>query len=270
MKILRFSKLAATIMGASVWVFATPVRAQSDVVPESSVPENMVLVPAGAFTMGSVDRDYLMGGDAAPSHSVTLPAYFIDKTEVTNAEYKKYCDATGYPAPHSWVNGVIAAGQENFPVTHISWYEAGAFAAWKGKRLPTEAEWEKAARGTDARTFPWGNTWVVANTTSGQNAPSAVGSKPQGASPFGALDMAGNVFEWTNDWYQRYAGSTMTSPAFGTKYKVVRGGGFDGSEGVYKTHYRSLMRPNAPNSWIGFRCVQPAPNTPVTTTPSAP
>jgi formylglycine-generating enzyme required for sulfatase activity len=220
----------------------------------AGVPEGMVLVPAGAFQMGTNRGEGLVGEDAQPQHAVTLPAFYIDKTEVTNAAYKKYCDTSGYPAPPNWDNGKIPDGEENFPVTHINWHEARAYAVWAGKRLPTEAEWEKAARGEDGRDYPWGSSWNPGNVVTNQDKPSAVGSHPGGASPYGALDMAGNVFEWTSDWYDAYPGSNFKSPFYGTFYKIVRGGGFDGNNSLSKTTYRCLMRPTSRIEWVGFRC----------------
>lgn len=239
---------------AGVLVYWAMVSGATASAQDAQVPEGMVLVPAGAFQMGTPRAEGLIAEDAQPQHAVTLPAFYIDKTEVTNAAYLKYCEATGYPAPPNWNNGKTPEGEENFPVTHVNWHEAAAYAAWAGKRLPTEAEWEKAARGEDGRDYPWGPTWNPSNSVTDQNKPSAVGSRPAGASPYGALDMAGNVFEWTNDWYNAYPGSNFKSLSYGTHYKVVRGGGFDGNNFLSKTTYRCLMRPTSRIEWIGFRC----------------
>jgi formylglycine-generating enzyme required for sulfatase activity len=222
----------------------------------------MVLVPAGIFVMGTSAGD--RGGDnvprqnadAQPQHTVVVSAFAIDKTEVTNAEYKRYCEATGYPAPPHWVKGNYTEGDANMPVTHVNWWEASAYADWVGKRLPTEAEWEKAARGTDGRTYPWGDEWELSRVVFGQTKPQPVGSKPSGASPYGALDMAGNVLEWVSDWYMAYPEAPRTFPEYGTTYKVARGGGFSGFNSITRTYYRSVARPSTRSEWIGFRCVK--------------
>jgi formylglycine-generating enzyme required for sulfatase activity len=223
----------------------------------AEVPEGMVLVPAGPFIMGSNNNGGLNAGDADPQQMVTLPAFYIDKTEVTNAEYKQYCDATGYPVPPHWKNGTYAEGYARVPVTWVNWWEAQAYAAWKGKRLPTEAEWEKAARGADGRVYPWGNSWNLQNVVANADDPHPVGSKPDGASPYGALDMSGNVFEWTSDWYMAYSNSTVKIAQFGTTYKIIRGGAFSSSNGTASTYFRGVTRPEARSEWVGFRCVQP-------------
>lgn len=223
--------------------------------PTPEAPEGMVYVPTGAFQMGTNDTGGIVPGDQSPQHEVTIPAFFIDKTEVTNAQYKKYCDATKYPTPPDWLDGKILAGQENWPVLRVNWWEAVAYAKWAGKRLPTEAEWEKAARGTDARQYPWGNGgWDGDKVVAGSPAP--VGSKPAGASPYGALDMAGNAYEWTADWYEAYPKSTAKTNFFGRIFKVIRGGSYDGSPNLGETFFRSPMRPQSRNVWVGFRCAK--------------
>jgi formylglycine-generating enzyme required for sulfatase activity len=229
---------------------------------EPVVPEGMVPVPAGEFTMGT-NRSEDVGpntprsnNDARPIHRVTLPAFFIDKTEVTNAQYKKYCDATDYPAPPIWKNGNFPTGEDEFPVTHVNWFEAAAFAAWAGKRLPSEAEWEKAARGTDAREYPWGNNWDASRVTRDRSSAEKVGQHPNGASPFGAFDMAGNVFEWTASWYDAYPNAPLKFAEYGEQMKVIRGGGFNGSESTSHTYFRSVAYPTSRSEWIGFRCVK--------------
>lgn len=241
-----------------------PVLAQDGNQQPAKAPEGMVLVPAGEFTMGT-NRGEALGpniprthNDARPEHKVTLPAFYIDKTEVTNAQYKAYCDATNYPVPPVWKDGKYPDGEADFPVTHINWYEASAYAAWVGKRLPTEAEWEKAARGSDKREFPWGNNWDANRVIWHRNRSFKVGTKPNGASPYGALDMAGNVFEWTASWYDAYPNAPHKFAEYGTQMKVIRGGGFDGGDVLARTHFRSVAYPSARLDWIGFRCVQDA------------
>ena len=238
--------------------------------------KEMMLVPAGEFLMGTSDvqlelflsthpdwqRNWL--SNEQPPHRVFLDAFYMDKTEVTNAEYKRFVDATGHQPPAHWVDGQIPAGQEDYPVVNVHKPDdAAAYAAWIGKRLPTEAEWEKAARGTDGRVYPWGNSWdpTRANVLgSGRDGPAPVGSYPAGASPYGVLDMAGNVWEWCVDYYAAdyYIGSPLRNPqgpASGA-YSVVRGGSwFDPPEYArcafrYGLYTRRLFRNQ------GFRCVR--------------
>jgi formylglycine-generating enzyme required for sulfatase activity len=229
-----------------------------------AAPEGMVLVPAGEFTMGTEQSEGIgpntprSHNDARPKQRVTLAAFFIDKTEVTNAQYKKYCDATGYPAPPIWKNGSYPAGEDEFPVTHVTWHEAAAFAEWAGKRLPTEAEWEKAARGTDAREYPWGNNWDEKRLVWNRSRADKVAQHPDGASPYGALDMAGNVFEWTASWYDAYPGATLKFEEYGENMKVIRGGGYGGYESITHTHFRCVAYPGTRSEWLGFRCAQDA------------
>lgn len=231
----------------------------------ASVPSGMVLVPAGKFIMGTTrsDRQGLdvprAFDDARPQHIVVLPAFYIDRTEVTNAQYKEFCIATHYPVPPGWENGTYPAGQSEYPVTRVSWYEASAFARWAGKRLPTEAEWEKAARGNDGRIYPWGDEWKEEYVVWGRSKPAPVASKPKGASPCGALDMAGNVFEWTSDWYAAYPRATVKFEEYNKTLKVVRGGGYYGLAFLASTFYRSVDVPAARSEWIGFRCVKEIP-----------
>jgi formylglycine-generating enzyme required for sulfatase activity len=162
------------------------------------------------------------------------------------------------------------AKRDVFPVSGISWDYANEYCKWRGQRLPTEAEWEKAARGPDGFEFPWGNEWNVTKTNTGDDSNweegyAPVGSYPQNKSPYGAYDMAGNVWEWTASWYDRYPGSTLDNPDFGQKFRVIRGG--SGSVGHYALSYffRTATRQiAAPDMWgedLGFRCVMDVPKT---------
>ena len=207
--------------------------------------------------------------DEQPLHTVTLSAYSIDKYEVTNARYKACVDAGGCTAPGS-VNsstrslyyGTITYA--DYPVLDVTWYQASAFCAWAGKRLPTEAEWEKAARGSSVtRKYPWGNSAPDCTKTNYSlcvNDTSRVGSYPSGASPYGVMDMAGNVWEWVNDWYgESYysvsPGVNPQGPSTGS-YRVLRGGSWY----YYDNLVRSADRINVnPDGWFsngGFRCVR--------------
>ncbi len=192
----------------------------------------MVLVPAGEFTMGSNSGD----DDEKPPHLVYLDAFWIDKYEVTNAFYKKCVDAGKCQRPNptgsSTRNAYYGNTQfDNYPVIYVAWADAKTYCEWAGKRLPTEAEWEKAARGTDGRTYPWGNDWDAKKLNSGEGGAGdtvAVGSYPAGASPYGVMDMAGNVWEWVADWYDAsyYSKSPVrnpTGPSSG-QTRGVRGG----------------------------------------------
>jgi serine/threonine-protein kinase len=236
----------------------------------------MVYVPAGDFIMGS---QLGAGSDEeAPQHLVTLDAYWIDQTEVTNAQYHLFVDATGYPAPALCepADSTFAdAGLADHPVVCVSWDDAQAYCAWVGGRLPTEAEWEKAARGTDERTYPWGNsfdgslanycdnTCELSQRDTGFNdgyvRTAPVGSYPAGASPYGALDMAGNVWEWVSDWYNfyYYAKSPQLNPGGHNigDYRVLRGGAWSGFPTNARSAFRGWLAPDMGDRAIGFRCV---------------
>ncbi len=158
--------------------------------------------------------------------------------------------------------------QDNLPVSGVTWAEADAYCQWLGKRLPTEMEWEKAARGTNGNEYPWGNEWLKAHSNSGEgegwaHGVSPVGHYVKGQSPYGVFDMAGNVMEWTADWYQRYPGNEYESKDYGETFKVVRGGGWGGM-GHYainhfnRTSYRFYLRPESAFPDLGFRCAKVA------------
>jgi len=212
--------------------------------PKSKIenPAGMVYVSAGPFIMGSGIGD----ADESPERIVQLDAFFIDRCEVTNEQFARFDP-----------NHRFTSERAKCPAL-VTWSQADAYAKSAGKRLPTEAEWEKAARGADGRLFPWGNTWEIHLAPWGDAEP--VGGTRTDLSPYGCYDMAGNVWEWTADWYQPYPGNTVPSPAYGQTYKVIRGGaGFnDGS--MMRCSHRYYMKPDTkvPGHSIGFRCVKDA------------
>lgn len=226
---------------------------------EPLAPEGMVYVPPGEFLIGA------WGGasDERPALMIPCGAFFIDITPVTNLDYAKFVQATDHRPPITWKTLSFPPGTGELPVTGITWQDAADYAAWAGKRLPTEAEWEKAARGTDGRVYPWGNGWDPAFANWGGNprfqggaAVQPVGSFPEDKSPYGCLDMAGNVKEWTASWYKPHGPTDFKSEDFGEKFKVVRGGSFLSSDKNYlRTTNRSHVRPEEAGD-IGFRCAK--------------
>ena len=229
----------------------TPAVFGSSTTPASpSAPQDMVYVPASTFSVGRNDGDEY----DRPAKTVSVPAFFIDRNEVTNEEYQKFVDATHHSAPSHWQNGKFPSGQARLPVVNVSWNDAVDYARWAKKRLPSEAEWELAARGTDGRIYPWGSQWNSANANTkdgGRGAVSEVGSYPQGASPYGALDMAGNVWEWTSSDLLSYQDRHPLLPG-----KVIRGGAFDVASNVATSTYRGVVRRDKGYEKTGFRCVR--------------
>ncbi len=225
-----------------------------------AVTDIMVEIPAGPFIMGNDTG----AEDEAPAHEVDLPAFEIDKFEVINADFAQFVEATGYQTDaekavlsRTWRD--TTEGKDNHPVVYISWNDAVAYCQWLGKRLPNEAEWEKAARGEEGFIYPWGNEWDPAKANvkeSGLRGTVAVGSFAEGVSPYGVFDMAGNVWEWTADWYEAYPGSSFQSPYFGEKYRVLRGGGWFESADFVRTTTRNATSDTAANDDLGFRCVR--------------
>ena len=231
--------------------------------------DGMVLVPEGEFVMGQ-DRG-ASGDDERPQRRIWLDAFYIDRLEVTNAQFKAFCDATNriYPNNPNW-DSEYFLGKPERPLVNITYEQARAYCDWAGKRLPTEAEWEKAARGTDGRIYPWGNVWEegLANLAGDNRGAdrfyrtAPVGSFPRGASPYGAEDMIGNVWEWVADWYDEtyYARAPQRNPLGPEKARAarsVRGGGFSSPRlptGDATTHNRSKNVPNLPIDRLGCRC----------------
>ncbi len=226
----------------------------------------MVYVPAGKFPMGSVDSDAQANDDEKPQHTIYLDAFWIDKTEVTKAEYKKCMQAGACQAPR--YDSDFAASEATRPVEGISWQAAAAYCQWVGRQLPTEAQWEKAARGMDGRIYPWGNQratceYAVMDDGSGNGCGTTntwpVGSKPRGASPYGALDMAGNTGEWVADWYddKYYADSPPRNPQGppSGQLRVYRGGLYHNDASAIRAADRGSSIPDGLDSNLGFRCV---------------
>jgi formylglycine-generating enzyme required for sulfatase activity len=226
----------------------------------------MVHVPSGEFKMGTNNG----GSYEQPVHSVNLDAYWIDQTEVTNSMYARCVSAGTCQAPDSLQSNFRSnyygnSQYDNYPVIYVDWNAAHFYCKWAGVRLPTEAEWEKAARSGDERTYPWGNqnpTCSFANFGRGSlgcvGDTSVAGGNPAGASPYGALDMVGNVEEWVADWYDPdyYAISPSTNPqgpASGLG-RVLRGGMWGSSESGIRTSSRSWTGPTRSGNGIGFRC----------------
>ena len=288
--------------------------------PGAALNVPMVIVPGGDFMRGSnaVDSEGLQKRygfaaplflDEHPQQKISVPGFYIDTFEVSNAQYKAFVLSTGRKPLLMWAeNGygftstqlqgktvealrtlatdvfkldkdtrsmskeaLITAlqdqqkAQDAIPAGGMSWMEAYAFCVWRGARLPSEAEWEKAARGTSGQEFPWGNEWNPKIVGTGEDGKyeegiAPVGSYPLSKSPFGAQDMAGNAWEWVQDWYDAYPGSDYTSKEFGKKNKVIRGGsggvGHYGISYFYRASTRQFAEPEMESDDVGLRCAR--------------
>jgi formylglycine-generating enzyme required for sulfatase activity len=236
----------------------------------------LVFVPAGPFPMGVPPGDRDGGRDEYPRHDVTLDAFYIDKHEVTNGRYLEFVRAAAHRVPQHpskkdrslWENGLMPESIGDRPVINVDWHDAAAYCAWAGRRLPTEAEWEKAARGGDDRRFPWGNVepthkhlnfnqhWI------GEKTLMPVGSYEAGKSPYGAYDMAGNVWEWVADWYdaryyEKSPDKNPKGPESG-KGKVLRSSGWQVETPLVRIFTRVESDPLVRNESTGFRCAMDA------------
>ena len=240
--------------------FQQAVRAAEPQKGEEIIGQKMVLIPAGEFMMG---EDFFKK-NAGPRHSVHLEGYSIDQYDVTNAHYKRFIDATGRMPPPHWSQNQYPPGKANHPVTFVGWFDADAYCKWDGKRLPTEAEWEKAARGIDGRMFPWGGKLEPKHANvppEGIKDTTPVNAFPEGRSPYGLYDMSGNVFQWTADWFLPYPGNSVPHPNYGEKLKVLRGGSFFDCSyykcGLsFQTFNRIALSPATKTISAGFRCAK--------------
>ncbi len=262
----------------------------------------MAFVPAGEFFMGSSQGEN-GESDERPQRKIFVSAFWMDLYEVTNQQYRQFIHETGHaqpthdnPALRLWTNNAPVPGSESHPVVNVSWYDAVAFCQWAGKRLPTEAEWEKAARGTDARRYPWGNDWnfTLSNSASfwagrtiefrnledwqkfwlkgegseivqdrgvkGQVLTLPVGTYPHGISPYGLFDVTGNVSEWVADWYDPYYYlKGPPSDPEGPEHgilKSIRGGSWLKPASSLRLTYRDYGQPDSRLSGAGFRCAE--------------
>jgi formylglycine-generating enzyme required for sulfatase activity len=229
---------------------------------EEPVTEEMISIPAGPFIRGTDNG----GFDERPQRTLVLSAFAIDRNEVTNFQYQQFVDATGHRKsgpPARYAKNMSKMLSINQPVVYVSWEDAEAYCHWKGKRLPTEAEWEKAMRGSDGRLWPWGNgdqpsgaNW--ARVQDGHEVSAIVGTVLTDKSPYGVMDGAGNVMEWVADWYaERYFEEALEqnpqSPENGV-FRVLRGGGYATTGADIRITSRSKMVPDFRDETIGFRC----------------
>jgi formylglycine-generating enzyme len=276
MRIVALCLVPVLVLSIGATASAGPsmtIKPASELVGNDGAP--MILVPAGSFPMGVPKGDRDGGRDEYPRHEVMLDNYYIDTYEVTHGRYAEFVKATGHRTPENpkypkrtlWSDHLSDSLSER-PVINVDWQDAEAYCRWAGKRLPTEAEWEKAARGTDDRRFPWGNVEPTHKHLNfnqqwqGEKTLMPVGSYEAGKSPFGAYDMAGNVWEWVADWYDPlyYEKSPMVNPKgpdSGT-YKVLRSSGWSVETPLVRLFTRVKSDPTNRNDSTGFRCAADA------------
>jgi len=267
---------------------ATPTPTPPPTATLPPIPADMIRIPAGDFIQGSSDAEidaaiqmcadafngicphpHAWFADETPRRTIYLDAFYIDRWEVTNREFAAFVAATGYVTDaerkgesKTW-RAPDTAGRESYPVVWMSWNDADAYCQWAGKRLPTEAEWEKAARGTDGRIWPWGSNWEAGRANTGDGGAgnvAAVGNYPDSASPYGVMDMTGNVWEWVADWYDPfwYASSPTHNPGgpLSGVSRVLRGGSFRNPPWEVRAVHRHSGGPDGYALDHGFRCAR--------------
>jgi len=221
----------------------------------------MVLIEAGTFIIGAIDHK----PDTLPVRELFLDSYYIDRYPVTNELYLRFVQETNYPPPPHWWNPeekgghYFPADKSAYPVVNVQYDDAKMYCKWAGKRLPSEAEWEKAGRSTDGRLFPWGNAWKEGMANLGLAETTPVFQYPQSQSPYGVFDLLGNTWEWVADWYaedsyQHYDSRNPKGPN-GGKFRVVRGGSHADPPGSVSMSTRGFRPPHLPGTSLGFRCV---------------
>ena len=256
------SIILLALIGVGIWAMS----GKSSVVPtnnavnsatavENIAPEGMVYVPGGEFTMG---RDDGVSEAEKPAHKVSVQPFYMDVYETTNEKYAAFVKAANYKPPLDWKNGVFANGRAKFPVVGVNWDDANAFAKWAGKRLPTEQEWEFAARGTNNLLYPWGSEWQQENANVGSQSFVEVGAD-KGASPFGIYDLSGNAWEWTASDFAAYPNGRLPNAFNGkSNLKTIRGGSFEATKDFATTTYRIGWAATGAVNYdrTGFRCVK--------------
>ena len=218
----------------------------------SNAPPEMVSISGGEFLMGRDDGSIYEG----PAHKVTVKPFLLDRYEVTNELYAQFVRQTRYNPPLGWRGNNYPIGDAQLPVSNVTWHDANNYCTWAGKRLPTEEEWEFAARGGEKRLYPYGDEWKPRYSNAaetGLKKPQAVGSYPDGVSPFGIFDMAGNVAEWTASDYRPYPNSKAPADE---NNKVVRGGGFKAAAKEQTATDRFFNKPGVAGEQYGFRCAK--------------
>ncbi|VAX32067.1 Cytochrome c-type biogenesis protein CcdA (DsbD analog) [hydrothermal vent metagenome] len=274
--------IALAFVYAALSVFFLIANATAESPEKNSLAGQMVFIPAGHFIFGTDQTDTTAEAlslgipkpwyaDETPEKKIFLKGFYIDQFEVTNRHYKKYVDDIGAEPPQNWKNNNYPEGQGDHPIAWVTWYDAANYCQWAEKTLPSEKQWERAARGTSGKQYPWGDTFDIkaanlAHATGQKTKLKAIGEFPDGASPEGVHDLIGNVWEWVEDDYQPYPGNAYKSNYYAAGLKVIRGhsasdiGHFPGAtynstlKKFARSGYRQYANPDEPVQDVGFRC----------------
>jgi cytochrome c-type biogenesis protein len=288
-KIPTHGRLFYSVLVIAAFLLLYPHEGWTQSEPDHSLEGDMVYIPPGPFVFGTNKKDEAAEAlslgipkpwyaDETPQQKIFLKEFYIDRYEVTHKRYKKYVDALEAVPPANWQGANFPEGKDNEPVTYVTWYDATNFCQWAEKKLPTEKLWERAARGKEGYEYPWGNTFQarsanLSDRPGSKNQPVTVGSFPKSASPEGVHDLIGNVWEWVDNDYQPYKGSTYQSEYYQAGLKILRGhsasdiGHFPGAlynqaiEMFARSGYRQYAGADEPAPDVGFRCAsstQPA------------